>query len=343
MDVAGPTPPIQIQIFQMMMGGWAAQCMATVARLGVVDELNDQAMSSDELARATGANSDSMGRLLRAAVATGLLTEDADRRYHTTPAGDCLRSDVTGSMRNLVIAVLAPGTWKPWGELYDAVITGQPTAKATLGSDLWHYYGDNPRELRWFANGMSDLSDVVAMDTVAAYDFSRFETIVDVGGSQGAMLAGALDAAPTARGVLFDRPEVIEAGRKTVASYGLGDRLETVGGDFFHEVPAGGDLYLLKSIVHDWDDTSARKILQTVRAAAKSSSSLLVVDMLMPDTITTEATAVTLMDLNMLVLLGGRERTVHELRILLGSAGWTLDRVIPTRGMGWLFEATRSA
>jgi O-methyltransferase domain/Dimerisation domain len=342
MDVEESSPQIQVQVFQMMMGGWAAQCLATVARLGIADELGERAMDSDELARAAGANSDSMARLLRAAVATGLMTEDEDHRYHSTPAGDCLRSDVPGSMRNLVIAVLAPGHWKPWGDLYDAVMSGQPTAAATLGCDLWDYYDQNNQELRWFARGMSDVSNVVAMDTVAAYDFSRFDMIVDVGGSQGAMLAAALHAAPAARGVLFDRREVIEAGRTAVAAYGLDDRLDTACGDFFQDVPAGGDLYLLKAIVHDWDDTSAKRILQTVRAAAKSSSTLLIVEMVMPDVVTPEATPVTLMDLNMLVLFGGRERTEGEFRALLGSAGWTLDRVAPTRGMGWLLEATCS-
>ena len=211
-----------------------------------------------------------MARLLRAAVATGLLTEDDDHRYHTTPAGACLRSDVPGSMRNLVIAVAAPGHWRPWGQLYDAIISGQPTAEATLGCGLWDYYDQHHQELKWFARAMSDISNVVSMETVDAYDFSRFGKIVDVGGSQGTMLAAALNAAPAAHGVLFDRPDVIEAGRTTVASYGLDDRLASVGGDFFHNVPASAELYLLKSIVHDWDDTSATKILQTVRAAAEA-------------------------------------------------------------------------
>ena len=343
MDANQTTPEIPIQIFQMMMGGWAAQCLATVARLGIADELDERAMTSDELAHAVGADSDAMARLLRAATATGLLTADDDLRYHATPAAACLRRDAPGSMRNLVISLLAPGHWKPWGHLYDTIVTGQPAVEATLGCALWDYYDHNDEELEWFAGGMSDISNVVSLDTVAAYDFARFETIVDVGGSHGVMLAAALSAAPDGRGVLFDRPDVIAAGRDTVASYGLDGRLTTIGGDFFHEVPAGGDLYLLKAIVHDWDDAAARTILQRVRAAAKPSSTLLLVELLLPDTITAEAAPVTLMDLNMLVLFGGRERTEAEFRALLGSAGWTLDRVVPTRGMGSLLEATCSA
>ena len=245
-------------------------------------------------------------------------------------------------MRNLVISLLAPGHWKPWGHLYDAIVTGQPTATATLGRGLWDYYDHNNEELELFAGAMSDISNVVSMDTVAAYDFSRFKTIIDIGGSHGAMLAAALNDAPDAHGVLFDRPDVVAAGRDTVASYRLDDRLKTVGGDFFDDVLPEGDLYLLKAIVHDWDDTSARTILQNVRAVAKPSSTLLLVELLLPDTVTPEATPVTLMDLNMLVLFGGRERTQAQYKSLLDSAGWSLDRVIPTRGMGTLFEATCS-
>jgi hypothetical protein len=331
--------PPPMQLFQMMMGHWVAQITSTVAQLGVPDLLAKGPRGSDELASACHANPDALHRLLRAAASVGLLAQPEPRRFALTPLGECLREGAPGSLRDLFIAEMAPGHWLPWGRLTDAVRTGKPTVRETLGMDTWSYYAKHADEGACFARGMGNLSTMVAAEVVAAYDFTRFSQLVDVGGSQGALIAAALRAAPQAKGVLFDLPEVIAAGQKMVAHYELGDRLRTQAGDFLKEVPSG-DGYLIKSILHDWDDEHCRTILKTVHRAAQPNAKLLVVEMLLSDS--PAATPVKLMDLNMLVMLGGRERTAEEYNALFTQAGWKLDRVLPTHGLFAVIEGTRA-
>jgi len=333
-----PQLPPQFQVLQMMMGHWVGQVTATVAQLGVPDQIAKGVHGSDELARACGANPDAMFRLLRAATSVGVLAQPEPRRFALTPLSECLRSDVAGSLRDLVIAELAPGHWLPWGHLADAVRSGKPVLEAALGCNIWEYYAKNTDEGTGFARGMGNLSTMVAGEVVGAFDFAHFGEIVDVGGSQGALLAAILRATPAAKGVLFDLPEVIAAGQKTVAGYGLGDRLRTMSGDFFGELPKGADAYLMKSVLHDWDDAKCQIILSAARRAAKPTSRLVLVEMLVSDS--PMATPINLMDLNMLVLLGGRERTADEFAKLLGGAGWKIERVVPTLGLFAIIEAS---
>jgi hypothetical protein len=338
-DPTAVNPPPPIQVLQMMMGHWVAQITAAVARFEVPDQLAKGPKSAEELARACQANRDAMERLLRAATMVGLLREEGGR-YTNSPTGECLRSGTPGSVRDLVIAELAPGHWLPWGKLYDAVKSGQPTCRATLGMDLWDYYAKNTEEGTCFARGMGNVSAMAVQEVLASsFDWRRFTHVVDVGGSQGVMLQGILHAVPQAKGILFDRPDVIEAGRSAVNGYGLGDRLSQVAGDFFQEVPAGGDLYVMKLIIHDWDDAHCTTILKNVHRAAKPGAHLAIVEMVRPDQVA--PAPVFLMDLNMLVMLGGRERSEAELRALLAGAGWKLTRVVPTAGLSSVVEAQR--
>ncbi|HVV53668.1 MAG TPA: methyltransferase [Polyangia bacterium] len=336
---SAPAAPPPIQMLQIMMGPWVAQIAAAVARFEIPDHLARGTRGAAELARLAGADPAAFERLLRAAASVGILRELEPGAYGSTPLGETLRKDVPGSVRDLVIAEMAPGHWLPWGRLHDAIKAGGSQARAALGTDTWGYYAQNPEEGAGFARGMSNLSALVAAEVAPAYDFSRFERIVDVGGSEGVMLAAALRSAPAARGVLFDRPEVIERGRAAVARHQLGARLEVAGGDFLKEVPAGGDLYILKAIVHDWDDDQSAVILANVQRAARPGAKVMVIEMIVPPVVS--PSPVHLMDLNMLVMLDGRERTADQMKALLARAGLRFERLIPTVGLFSIVEATR--
>lgn len=337
MTQPGMELPPPAQVMQMMMGHWVAQVLGTVATLGVADHMQTGPRSSAELAEAVHAKPDALHRLLRAAAAVGIFVENGDR-YSLTPLGDCLRSDAPVSMRDIVIAELSPGHWLPWGRLPDAIRTGKPQAEEALGMDTWAYYAKHAAEGACFARGMGNLSTMAAMQVTAAIDFSAFGTIVDVGGSQGVLVAAALRAAPKSRGIILDRPEVIAAGAATVKSYGFGDRLVGQGGDFFESVPAG-DAYLLKTILHDWDDERAIAILKSIARAAKPGAKIFIVEGMLGDT--PMATAVKLLDVNMLVMLGGRERTAAEYAALLGAAGLRFEREVSTMGLFGVVEGTQ--
>jgi hypothetical protein len=332
-------PPPQIALFQIMNGLWVSQIASAVAQLGVADQIAGGNTGSEAIAAAVGADPDALYRLLRAGAAIGLLTESASKRFALTPVGATLVSDVPGSMRDILIAETLPGHWLPWGQLTEAIRRGKPMAAEVLGMEPWTYYAANPDEARWFARGMGNLSAMAAGEVTAVYDPSWAHRIVDVGGSEGVLLRGFLQRAPEAGGVLFDRPEIIEFARASSQAGELTDRIELAAGDFFQEVPAGADLYLLKSILHDWPDEQCEQIVRTVHRAGAPGSRLVVVEMLLPEDPTPSPVA--LMDMNMLVMLGGRERTAGELGALLGRCGYELQRVIPTRGMFSLLEATR--
>jgi hypothetical protein len=285
------------------------------------------------------ANPDALHRLVRAATGLGIFAEVADGKVVNTALGECLRSNVPGSMRDFLLAELSPGHWLPWGKLTDAVRQGQPQTQATLGMPVWEYYAKHQDEGVTFARGMGNLSAGVSAQCAGTFDAKPYARIVDVGGSQGILLQGLLRGAPASKGVLFDMPNIVESARPVVAQSGLADRIEIVGGDFFKEVPAGGDLYVLKSIVHDWDDERALTILKNVHRAARPGSRMLLVETLLPER--TEPTPVNLMDLNMLVMLGGRERKAGEFAALCARAGYQMEKVTPMPGLFNLLEFSR--
>ena len=334
MNETTPPPPPQAVVLQMLMGMWTAQIISAIAQLGVPDRLAKGAASAAELARDCDADPDALYRLLRAASTLNLCADAGGKRFALTPLGETLRSGVPGSLRDFVIAETARGHWLPWGRLADAVRRGGSTVSATLGfPDAWTYYGDNTDERMTFARGMSNLSAMVSQDVARVYAPGDAKRIVDVGGSEGILLRGLLERAPEARGVLFDREDV-------VANVAPIDRVEIVPGDFLTEVPPGGDLYLLKSILHDWPDDKCEVILKNCAKAAVPGTRLLVVEMLLPEE---GPSPVTFMDMNMLVMLGGRERTAGEYTELLRRCGWAVEQVIPTGGMFSVIEARRVA
>jgi len=324
--------PPHVHVLQLLMGLWHAQIVGTAARFGVADLMASGVQDVESLAQECGADPDALYRLLRACAALGIVFESEQRRFALTPAGECLRSDSPVSLRDFLIAETAPGHWLPWGKLYDAIRDGRSHASEILGASPWEYYAKNHEEGLSFARGMGNLSAIVSRDVTRVFDRSGFQRIVDVGGSQGVLLSSLLAMNPNARGVLFDLPEVIADARKAVHD----ERIELVAGDFFTECPTDGDLYLLKSILHDWPDDRCTEILKSIHGAAKPGATLLVVEMLLPDT--PQPSPVAFMDLNMLVMLGGRERSAAGLTALLATGGFTVTRIIPA-GMFSLIEA----
>ncbi|MBV8995967.1 MAG: methyltransferase [Pseudonocardiales bacterium] len=348
-DNPSATAPTEVppaaQLIKMAMGYQVTQVVGAVARLGLADKLAAGPRSSAELTSATGADPDGLVRLLRAATTVGLIVECEPDQFALTPVGACLASNAQPvSLRDLAIIYSAPGVWLPFGCLFDAVMTGRPTAAAALGMGIWDYYQANSEEGTTFSRAMEGISASVSAEVAACCDVTRFTRIVDIGGNYGALLVDLLKAAPQATGVLFDRPEVIAEARPAITACGLAERVELVGGDFLTEVPPGGDLYVLKSVLHNWDDAHALRILANCHRAARPGSTLLVVEGVVPTE--PEPSPLHLFNLFMLVLVGGRERTREQHQTLLETVGYRLERVLPAPAGAFsrvsLLEAHRS-
>ena len=334
------SPPPPAIIFGLVSGMWAAQAAATAAKLGIPDHLAHGPLTADELAAKLGTHPAATYRLLRGVASIGVLSMEPRRRFALTPVGDLLRSDVPGSMRALLIAEMAPGHWLPWGDLESAVRSGTPSAPRVLGMDPWKYYEKNHEEGFMFAEAMSGMSHMAMHAVLASYSFVGSKKVVDVGGSHGAFVSAVLQREKSAHGVLFDRPEVIEGAGATLESAGVANRVQRTSGDFFQSVPQGGDVYLLKHILHDWSDDECVTILRNVREAMDPGGKVVVVEMLIDDA--GPPSPAPLLDLNMLVMLTGKERTAEEFGALFEKAGLKLSGVTPTHSPVAVVEARRA-
>jgi hypothetical protein len=330
-------PPQQV-LMQMTLGMWAAQAVATAARLGIADALaQSQPQDAATLARAVQADAGALSRLLRALVSIGVFAEPLPRQYALNALGTLLRSDVVGSMRDWLIAETDTPHWQAWGQLHEGVRTGKTVVPQLFGMHIYEYYAAHPDDLACFSAAMGNVSALIAQGTVQHYDFSRVRHIIDVGGAQGDLLLAILDANPHARGTVFDQPQVIEAAHQAIHAKGHQQRCEAVGGDFFQAVPPGGDLYVLKFILVDWRDAEASQILHNCRTAMVPDGKLLVIEMTIPDD--NHPTPAQLFDLNMLVMTGGQERTVSEYEALFAKQNFRLTSVMPTGSPFHLLEA----
>lgn len=321
----GEPPPATMM--RMIMGYWVSQSIGVVARLGVADRLASGPQSSDALAVALKVDAHALYRVLRGCASVGVFNEQPNRQFALTPLGETLRSGVAGSMRDFAAAETMPGHWLPWGRLMDAVKTGSRTTPAALGSEIFDHYAKSPEEAGHFNAAMGNLSALVASEVARVYPASAAKRIVDVGGAHGTLLKSMLDANPTAAGVLFDMPHVIETAKKLLEAAGIAQRCEAVAGDFFESVP-GGDLFLLKAVLHDWNDAQCITLLKNCARSAAPGARLLIVEMVIPDD--GSPTPAQLMDLNMLVMLPGRERTGREYGELLAAGGWKPGAIMPT-------------
>ena len=338
--------PPRAAVSQMATGYWVSQAVRAMAVLSLADHLASGPRTAADLAEATGAHAPSLARLLRALVALGLCGREATERFRLTPLGEALRSDVPDSARSFVLFFTAPWFERGWEKLPEAVRTGEPTFPRVHGAGFWDYLGAHPEDGALFDAAMSEGASARAEALRAVRDLSSIGTVVDVGGGQGRLLAGLLEATPGLSGVLLDRPEVVAGAEAVLRAAGVADRCAVVGGDFFASVPPGGDAYVLAQIVHDWPDAEALAILSACHRAMAPGARLWVIEQVLPpedDPDPSERAGLTLMDLNMLVLFGGgQQRTGEEYRQLLGAAGFDEVAVVPAEGTPWsVVEAVR--
>jgi hypothetical protein len=312
---------------RLVNGYQVSQAIHAAAVLGIADLLADGPRTCDELAEAAGANADALYRLLRALASVGVLAEEDGKRFALTDLGAPLRSDTPDSIAAWAAFVGRAYFRDAWTALPDSVRTGENAFRLAHGVGVWEYRAQRPEEGEIFDRAMAANTRPVTPSLLDAYDFGRFGTIVDVGGGNGALLAALLDAYPGARGILFDQAHVVDG-------VDLGDRCEVVAGSFFDGVPAGGDAYLLKSIIHDWEDEEAIAILRTVRQ--QDAPVLLVERVVAPPN---EEPETKFSDLNMLVGPGGRERTPDEFVALFAAAGYALGADVPTESGLHVLEA----
>jgi hypothetical protein len=332
MQTPPPDTPPGAQMMQLASGYFVARAIHVAAELGLADRLADGPRDADSLAAATGTHAPSLYRLLRALAATGVFEHRDDDTFALTPLGQTLRDDVPGSVKRGVTMFHQPMFWRSWEALEHSVRSGRPALDHVFGQPVFEYLAANPEAARRYDGGMTGLNAALLPAIVAAYEFGHFGRIVDVAGGHGSLLAAVLERVPHAEGVLLDLPHVAAVARETFASRGLGSRAQAVAGSMFDAVPARGDAYLLKWILHDWDDAACSAILARIRAAAPAHARLLVVERVLPERATASLQVRTMMmaDLLMMIHLTGRERTEREFRELLAGAGWRFSRILPT-------------
>jgi O-methyltransferase domain len=324
-------------LVQLVFGKCISMAISVVAKLRVADLLADGPQTIAELAAKTKTHGPSLYRLLRPLAAAGVFTEDVDGRFALTPMGEYLRTGVKGSLRGMADFFGSDWSWRAWGHLLETVQTGRTAFDSVFGEPVFDYLGKHPDESAVFNEGMTGFSSSIAPAVAEAFNFSGFKTVVDVGGGHGVLLNTILQAYPGVNGVVFDSPHVVVGAEDAIHMAGLRGRCRAVGGDFFQSVPAGGDAYLLKHIIHDWPDDRATTILRNCRKGVNPGGKLLLVELVIAPGNAADFGKV--VDLEMLVIASGRERTEVEYRQLLAGAGWRLTRVLPTKSPTQIVEA----
>ena len=324
-----PSPPI---LFQMASGFWLSQAIYAGAKLGLADLLADGPVSCRLLAQATGSHPQSLLRLMRTLSGVGIFSRVDDDHFALALLGESLRSGVPGSIRNMAIT-LGEIHYQACGKLLYSVQTGAPAFQEAFGANLFDYLSQHRGDACAFNRGMAELSAMLAYAVLAAYDFSSIGSVIDVGGGEGELLNKVLSFYPALRGTVFDLPATIERAQTKA----LGGRCDYAAGNFFESVPQGADAYLLSGVIHDWDDDCALQILRNCRRALAQNGKLLLLEMVVPSADHSDFSQ--LLDLNMLVMNGGRERTSAEFSALLEAAGYAMVRIIPTFAPQSLIEA----
>jgi hypothetical protein len=334
-----PPDPAAIQhIFQLTTGFMVSSVIGAVTRLGVPEQLAGGPRSTTELARAAGANEDALYRALRALATVGVVAETAPRTFQLTPAGHLLRADAPGSMRDMVLWIADDFHLRVWAEMLPALKSGETVGEKVVGMPVFEYFQRDRDLSERFNNAMTNFSAAVIPAVLAAYDFGGIDVLVDVAGGHGMVLASILQRYPRMRGILFDVEHVV-AGAKMLDALGVRDRSQTASGDFFKAVPRGGDAYIMKHIIHDWDDEKAGTILENVRTALEGTPNgkvILLEAVIKPGN---EPDLSKLIDLEMLLLPGGRERTEAEFAALFARHGFELARIVPTESPLSVIEA----
>jgi ubiquinone/menaquinone biosynthesis C-methylase UbiE len=336
---SNPDVPPSVGMLQMISGFWISRAIYIAAKLGVADQLRDGPKAVDELAAATATHAPSLYRVLRALASVGVFSEDKKRGFALTPLAETLRTDAPGSLRAFATVELGEEHYPAWGELLHSVRTGEIAFDRAFGMPVWKFFEQNPENAKTFNDAMTGFTLAVNDAVLSSYDFSSIGKIVDVGGGHGSLIASILKTNPKMRGVLFDAPPVIEGAGHRLKDEGLAERCEATAGDFFDSVPSGGDAYIVKWIIHDWDDEQSVSILKNCYRAMAENGKLLLVEAVVPHG--SEPHFSKYMDLNMLIMTGGRERTEDEYRTLLEASGFKLTRIVPTNSPMSIIEGER--
>lgn len=327
------------RIRQLAWGYIPAALIGVILELGIPDLLQDGTKPVSEIAAATHANEDALYRMLRTLSSFGIFTESSARSFALTSAGQCLRSDVPHSLRGYVRWATNALLFRSYAELMHSAKTAEPALDHVLGESLFSHLQSNPELSRVFDDGMTSFSRIVSSAVLRAYDFSGINVLADVAGGEGALLSAILQKYPTMRGLLLEQEHVLTGARKRLHESGLADRCSTLTVDFFNTVPSGADAYLMKSIIHDWDDRRAGIILRNCREALAGveRGRLLLVEAIIPPG--NDPHMAKLLDMQMLVLAGGRERTRDEFQTLLSHSGFRMTAVVPTDSFISIVEA----
>jgi len=315
------------KLLQMLVAYWTSQAIHVVAKLGVADLVKDGPKSADDLAKATKTHARSLYRVLRALASVGIFAEDDRGRFGLTDVARCLL-DEHGSQR-AVAMMMGEEHYASWAHLLYSVQTGKPAFDHVYGKPIFDYLSEHSEQAKIFDAAMTGFHGEETQTMIDAYDFSPFKTVVDVGGGNGTVISAILRKHPGVNGILFDLEGVIGRAKENLAKAGLTNRCQTITGSFFKSVCPGGNAYVMRHIIHDWTDEQCRTILGNIRKVIPSTGKLLVIEMVIPPG--NDANLGKLLDLNMLVMPGGQERTEAEYRKLYESAGFKLERIVPTK------------
>ena len=331
----GPDP--SQQIIQIATGYIASTALYVAVKLRIADRLSEGPKRAEDLALEAGVNPDALYRVLRALAAIGVFEEVSPRVYANNPASETLRSGGRGATYAMALWMADPFHLRVYSEMMHSVTTGEPAVEKATGMPVFEFFSREHALSEIFNDAMTSFSAFVVPAVLEAYDFSGIGTIVDVAGGHGEVLMSILQKSPGMRGILFDVEHVLAGARPRIQAAGLADRLTTQAGDFFKEVPGGGDAYIMKHIIHDWDDARATTILENIRRVRQPGGRVILIESVIAPGNTPDLGK--LIDLEMLVMPGGRERTEAEFRALFEGAGFQLTRIVPTKSPLSVIEA----
>jgi SAM-dependent methyltransferase len=321
-------PSPQEQISRMLTGYWISQALYVAAKLGLADLLKDGPRTADDLARATKSHPKSVYRLLRGLASLGVFAEDERHRFSLTPLAECLRSDLPGSQRSLAI-MAGEEHYQAFGQLLYSVQTSKIAFDKVYGMPVFDFLQKNPEQAKIFDEAMVGVHGRETAAMLDDYDFSGIRVLADIGGGNGSVLIALLRKYPLLHGILFDLPGVAERAKAQIQAAGLAERCQVIGGSFFESVPEGADAYLLRHIIHDWDEAKSTRILKNIHRAMAPDGKLLVLESVIPPG--NDPSFGKLLDLAMLAIPGGQERTEEEYRRLYKGAGFRLAGIVPTK------------
>jgi hypothetical protein len=335
-EAAQPDATTVAALRNMIMGFRVTQLIYVAAKLGLADHLRHEPQTPDRLAQLVGAEPRAVGRLLRALASLGLFAETNEGTFAITPLAQLLQTSTPGSLRGMAVLYGEEWLWQAYSQMLYSVQTGRPAFEHAHGQPLYDYLQQHSSAAAQFHQAMSAYSDQEAAAILAAYDFSNLASVIDIGGGHGALVTALLLAHPQISGVVFDLPSVVAEANRRLAAAGLAERGMGVAGDFFTLVPSNGDLYLLKSVLHNWDDAACVAILRSCRRAMADHARLLVIERVVPPG--NSPSEAKLFDINMLVMLGGQERTERQYQRLFQEAGFDLTRIVPSHSPLSLLE-----